>query len=794
MREQLLEIKEKRSRLHKALEENKTSIDVIIEAMYYDSETHFVWELLQNADDAGATEIALKADSNKGIITLEHNGRPFTIADIDGISNIGASTKKHISKSTGKFGVGFKSVFSFCESVEIYNGEIAIELTNRLNFEILNNIYGIPSEKTLFIFKGVSEATKLVDKVFRQLDGRQDAFMYLKNIEKISLCNKTFKANDVLSSFYSIQTENLTFSFKEGIKGNFYCLFPLKCETELPIHINGAFDVTASRDDFRGNSRHNEMLLNEYETNFVRILHTAKNNISIPTMMEIILKADKKFNLKKEKLIQVDGEFYTWNELVQDRSAEKIYEKFPFFFKNTTIKRCADIDGLMPIYESDIEKFLSNLKLNLNDSYREDYLSFIQFVYKSDEKRKYLIYRIFVADDGEIRHGDHCEYFKFDESFFLHLKHRKKLHFMFDDEELYSNLHELDVNNDFRVYKAYSKICETKELLEEDIENLNLKEKDILRNILIKEPLFKGLCAKDVWVSNTLLYILNPDKNFVMRSKLTDFLNIVSSIDSLAHSTNQLSEQKVRGILSCGDSHRMLIMLDFMKDNLGMLPFFKNPFNNLMDPLKVESFFKSLFIEAKIVFDIYGNHLKLGDTSIRNIDPAFFEAYNHICKSLDVSKYLGKLIDMDDSIWGYGDGELETSYTRGMDPRVIGELGEKFAYDFFKKEYPDKNVQHLNGVFETGEHYDILIDNKIKVEVKTRKSHFSHAKREVKLSDLQVQECIKTPEDNFWLAIVNLDMQKLIVIEKSKMLNMALRGLSLGPHIFYNQLINRTGD
>lgn len=87
-----------------------------------------------------------------------------------------------------------------------------------------------------------------------------------------------------------------------------------------------------------------------------------------------------------------------------------------------------------------------------------------------------------------------------------------------------------------------------------------------------------------------------------------------------------------------------------------------------------------------------------------------------------------------------------------------------------------------------------MIDNKIKVEVKTRKSHFSHAKREVKLSDLQVEECIKTSEDNFWLAIVNLDMQKLIVIEKSKMLNMALRGLSLGPHIFYNQLINRTGD
>lgn len=96
MRKELLKIQEKRERLHKALEENKTSMDVLIDAMYSDSETHFIWELLQNGDDAGATWLTLEANNELSQVILEHNGRPFTVEDIDGISNIGNSTKKKV--------------------------------------------------------------------------------------------------------------------------------------------------------------------------------------------------------------------------------------------------------------------------------------------------------------------------------------------------------------------------------------------------------------------------------------------------------------------------------------------------------------------------------------------------------------------------------------------------------------------------------------------------------------------------------------------------------------------------
>ena len=41
----------------------------------YSDPTHFVYEILQNADDYGATEVIFKL--SKDDIVIEHNGEPF---------------------------------------------------------------------------------------------------------------------------------------------------------------------------------------------------------------------------------------------------------------------------------------------------------------------------------------------------------------------------------------------------------------------------------------------------------------------------------------------------------------------------------------------------------------------------------------------------------------------------------------------------------------------------------------------------------------------------------------------
>ena len=76
--------------------------------------THFVYELLQNADDALATEVCFELFSDK--LIFYHNGsKDFSLKDIISITGVGNSTKKD-SGSVGKFGVGFKSVFAITDT------------------------------------------------------------------------------------------------------------------------------------------------------------------------------------------------------------------------------------------------------------------------------------------------------------------------------------------------------------------------------------------------------------------------------------------------------------------------------------------------------------------------------------------------------------------------------------------------------------------------------------------------------------------------------------------------------
>lgn len=79
-------------------------------SMYSDS-THFVYEILQNADDHGATEILFKLSRDELII--EHNGEPFNEENVRAITYFGKSTSREDLVKTGRFGIGFKSVFAF---------------------------------------------------------------------------------------------------------------------------------------------------------------------------------------------------------------------------------------------------------------------------------------------------------------------------------------------------------------------------------------------------------------------------------------------------------------------------------------------------------------------------------------------------------------------------------------------------------------------------------------------------------------------------------------------------------
>tara|TARA_R110002051_G_scaffold325547_1_gene428773 strand:+ start:27772 stop:31029 length:3258 start_codon:yes stop_codon:yes gene_type:complete len=88
----------------------------------YPDNAHFIYELLQNAEDAGAQEVSFELRPDG--LRFEHNGkRSFNVSDIESITGIGQSTKSNDATSIGKFGVGFKAVFAYTETPHVQSGE-----------------------------------------------------------------------------------------------------------------------------------------------------------------------------------------------------------------------------------------------------------------------------------------------------------------------------------------------------------------------------------------------------------------------------------------------------------------------------------------------------------------------------------------------------------------------------------------------------------------------------------------------------------------------------------------------
>jgi hypothetical protein len=110
------------------LDANEGDINLDIFEDFYPDQAHFVFELLQNAEDAGATEARFTLLQNG--CRFEHNGtRDFTEADVRSITGIHNSTKDKAPDQIGKFGVGFKSVFVYTIAPIIQSGEFAFRIS-----------------------------------------------------------------------------------------------------------------------------------------------------------------------------------------------------------------------------------------------------------------------------------------------------------------------------------------------------------------------------------------------------------------------------------------------------------------------------------------------------------------------------------------------------------------------------------------------------------------------------------------------------------------------------------------
>ncbi len=186
----LHELREKRKKWVEANKENnfEEGIKHLLTDLYPD-DAHFIYELLQNAEDAGASEVRFLL--NKDSAVFEHNGdRLFSLKDVEAITSIGFSTKKDDPTAIGKFGIGFKAVFAYTATPEIESSEFHFRIRDIVVPDTEKLFPGALGEgKTRFVFpfdnpkKSAEKAMAEIEKNLRELN--ENTLLFLNNIRKI---------------------------------------------------------------------------------------------------------------------------------------------------------------------------------------------------------------------------------------------------------------------------------------------------------------------------------------------------------------------------------------------------------------------------------------------------------------------------------------------------------------------------------------------------------------------------------------------------------------------------------
>jgi len=198
----LKELTEKRQKHLQSCIDNKDSSHELIAGMYSDP-SHFIYELIQNADDANATEIVFKLNSNS--LEFSHNGTElFNYKDVESITSVGHSTKLNEINKIGKFGAGFKSVFAVTESPIIHSSNFHFEIKNFIVPYQIDDITENSSTKIILPFnKEGSDKQKIYSFIKGTLLNLEaECLLFLKKISKIN-----WETKSSFGSYY-LETED----------------------------------------------------------------------------------------------------------------------------------------------------------------------------------------------------------------------------------------------------------------------------------------------------------------------------------------------------------------------------------------------------------------------------------------------------------------------------------------------------------------------------------------------------------------------------------------------------------
>ena len=348
----------------------------------YSDQAHFIYELLQNADDVKAKSAKFRLEEN-GLYFIHNGSDGFTVSNpqnededtkngtlghINAITSIANSNKTEAS--IGKFGVGFKAVFQYTQTPHIYDPKICFKIERFIvPHRLDSDLDWRKRQETVFFFPfdhKEKQSQESYDEILEKLKALEFPVLFLSNLKSVSFeakevtgqytkeVTQEIEQEDIKVQWITLAlvingkrtTQDLLMFTRNSKSGHLYsigygleeesgklmpinrpafCFFPTKAETNLNFILHAPFLLTDSREGIKAGEKHNQELIRQL----------AK------------LAADSLPILRDEKLIDDDIlDIIPYDETrfsdLDDRS--RISFK-PFF---TAIKRKLQTDTLLP--------------------------------------------------------------------------------------------------------------------------------------------------------------------------------------------------------------------------------------------------------------------------------------------------------------------------------------------------------------------------------------------------------------------------------------------------------------
>lgn len=347
----------------------------------YTDQAHFIYELLQNADDVKAKTATFRLDKS-GLYFIHNSSVHFTVSDpqneeadtkngtlghMNAITSIANSNKTEAS--IGKFGVGFKAVFQYTQTPQIYDPEIQFKIERFIVPHMLDgDLDWRQFSETVFFFPFDHKEKKPQeshDEILEKLKALEFPVLFLSSLESVSFeaekvtgkytkeVTRKIKRGDITVQWITLvlvvnggrTAQRLLVFRKNGSNGHpcsigyalgehgkllpiarpAFCFFQTKEVTNLNFILNAPFLLTDSREGIKAGEKHNNELIEQ-------LADLAANSLSI---------------LRHERLID-DGilDIIPYDEARFSKLDDKSRISFKPFF--TAIKDRLQTDTLLP--------------------------------------------------------------------------------------------------------------------------------------------------------------------------------------------------------------------------------------------------------------------------------------------------------------------------------------------------------------------------------------------------------------------------------------------------------------